>query len=230
MLAIWTTRAGSSSGTSTVMAAALLALVLPAAAVSGSDAEPLAMQWSRGPPLPVPYVSTTATALPNGRVLLAGGSTPQTSRRNANTYLFNPLTGNQSTAWSSHEEFPYTLLMNGGIFQFTTSSPTTVLAVGTLFGTDGNNGFQSTIDISTVTWGSVITTNDVARIGGFSLITLPNGSTVIFGGTPPGHLDTPTSMLSSAAIQTPNTSTWTPIAEMPASRAYGRAAALQDGR
>ena len=57
--------------------------------------DPLSKAWSAGPRLPEPSADASATRLPDGQVLLAGGWTPESGSRTGPTratWLFNPST------------------------------------------------------------------------------------------------------------------------------------------
>ncbi len=149
----------------------------------------------------------TATLLPSGKILVAGGST------NALTELYDPATGSwtetggMNTARSAHRAV---LLPNGK-----------VLVAG---GFDGANYIASAeiYDPATGNWSSTGAMTTPRCLHTATL--LPNGKVLVAGGT--GNIQ----WLSSAEIYDPAVGTWTATRNMTSARVWHTATLLPNGK
>jgi len=173
-------------------------------------------------------INHTATLLPNGKVLVAGGtssvspySTPALSGINS-AEIYNPasgtwtLTGNLGAARTDHTA---TLLPNGN-----------VLVTGGVNGNALNVLSSSEIfDSSTGNWlgtGSLTST----RLG-HSATLLPDGTVLVVGGygAAVNAIEGTLSAETSAEIFNPANGSWTPTGSMSSAREYHTATLLQNG-
>jgi hypothetical protein len=162
----------------------------------------------------------TATLLPDGTVLVAGGvinadSNPQVDLSSAE--LYDPDTGNWTQTNSMRTarfDHTATLLTNG-----------TVLVAGG----DGASGPLSSVELyapATGTWNSINPMN-TARAAHTATL-LPNGDVLVTGGAG-GSLNA-LSVLSSAEIYNPGTGQWTPAQPMRTARVAHTATLLNNGK
>jgi Kelch motif/Galactose oxidase, central domain len=164
-------------------------LLAPLAAINGAIAKAApSTSGTSSPPMTVARASATATLLPNGKILIAGGFDSSTTATNA-TELYDPATNTLSADLPmSHArgEATATLLPNGK-----------VLIAG---GDDGTNALMSTelYDIGTKTFApgpSMI----AARFGAGATL-LANGKVLIAG----GNSSSPLEELSSTELYDPS--------------------------
>lgn len=190
---------------------AMLASATPAsAAASGS--------WALTGTMTSPRTSATATLLPNGKVLVAGGdSAPSDSTASAE--LYDPATG----TWAA----------TGQMTTARAGQTATLLASGKVLVAGGNTtGGYSTAsaelyDPATGTWAA--TGPMVSAPGsGATATLLPDGSVLVAGGccVPGGGLPT---ALASAQIYNPVSNTWAATATMSTGRDYATATLLGNG-
>lgn len=173
--------------------------------------------WTDVGQLSVPRAYGTATALPDGTILLVGGLDAGARDRTTTTAeLFEPATGRAMV-------LPQRVL--GRIHH------TATLVGGRVIVTGGVELFGKTVsaldrtdvyDVKTRTW-AVAGSLRQARTD-FGATALLDGRVFVTG----GH-DGPT-LLASSEIFDPATGTWTPAAPMPAARAQFTIATLPDGR
>ena len=155
--------------------------------------------------LNVRSVGQTATLLPNGKVLFAGGVTQESTTNTAE--LYDPatgqwsLTGNLSTARSGHTA---ALLQNGK-----------VLVAGGNIG-QGNTASAEVDDPNTETWRSTGSLNTPR--GGHTLTTLPNGNLLVSGGA------------GDAEIYNPATGLWSTTGSLNTARSHHTATLLSTGQ
>ena len=157
------------------------------------------------------------TLLPDGRVLVAGGSgsTERFGPKLASSELYDPAAGTWTVAGSMTERrhgHSATLLPNG-----------TVLVVG---GYDGRSNSAELYDPITGTW--TRTGNLPEPFLGHSDILLSNGTVLIAGGdvpTGPGAIGS-----AHAAVYDPASGTWTATGNMNTARLAQAATLLPDGR
>jgi WD40 repeat protein len=188
---------------STILFLSLLAflLVIPTPV---AHADPLGT-WSLTGSMNVNRENHTATLLPNGNVLVTGGSGAGTSAE-----LYDPssgiwtLTGSMNVARQAHTA---TLQPNGQVLVTGGSSPTT-LASAELY------------DPSSGTWSLTGTMNN-ARVGHTATL-LPNGQVLVAGGYLSGT--------SSAELYDPSSGTWTLTGTMNVGRYYDTATLLPNSQ
>ena len=159
----------------------------------------------------------TATLLPNGKVLVAGGAPDRNPNRDSgflsSSELYDPIKGTWTatgTMATTHASHTATLLPNGK-----------VLVAGTPYGRD--QAFSAEIyEPATGTWsatGALLKTrfNHTATL-------LPNGKVLVAGGG-----DSNLSPLSSAELYDPATGTWAATGSMTTARLVHTATLLPDG-
>jgi hypothetical protein len=204
----------------TCIGALASALILPAFAATAAAAAPSGLgppnTWVATGPLGVAQSGQTATLLPDGQVLIAGGGT-------ANAELYNPAT----RAFSPTAPAPVavrnataTLLGNGKV----------LLAGGLQGGHQVTNA--ELYDPGTGSWSATGAMN-VARSGQTATL-LPNGQVLVAGGGCNGHgfgcdFSSFAGTLSSAELYNPATGTWTLTGSMKAGREFFTATLLRDG-
>lgn len=165
------------------------------------------------PEMSIARFAHTATALPDGRVLVAGGFVQQGSAQGAEVYhpgngRFSPLPPMTVTR-HSHTA---TLLRDGRVLIVGGyGAGTTTLATAELFD-PATNSFVST--------GSLV----AARAGQVAVL-LQNGKVLVAGGLGPGW-----SFLSSAELYDPSTGRFTPTGSMTVARESHVGVRLLDGR
>ena len=201
---------------------ALVGLMIGVAFMSGPtsfvSAQAVAPSWSFTGNLSTARSGHTATLLPNGKVLVAGGSNrgfgfPAALFNSAE--LYDPATGtwsstgNLNTARADHTA---TLLFNGKV----------LVAGGGYFGHPQLNGFNSAelYDPATGEW-STISTLNAARHSHTATL-LPNGKVLVVGGYSNGWVN-------SAELYDPATGTWS-SAGNPGTHSDHTATLLPDGK
>jgi N-acetylneuraminic acid mutarotase len=159
----------------------------------------------------------TATLLPNGKVLVTGGSvgfSPEFIDATTNTAeLFDPATGTWTLTGSMHtarEFHTATLLANGK-----------VLVTG---GIDGSNVFSSSELFDTVTGTWTIAESMRSPRAGHAATLLANGKVLVAGGFDG------TNTLSNAELYDPATGHWSPAGAMSDVRLFHTATLLSNGK
>lgn len=169
--------------------------------------------WTAGANLVNPRYGHTATLLPDGKVLVAGGAS-QSNTRLTSAELFDPAT-NLWTATGSmlsgHNRHTATLLPNGKVL---------LVGAGTL---GSNNLFNNAelYDPATGAWamtGSTVQTRDF-----HTAVLLGNGRVLVMG-------NIGSSSGASAEIYDPTTNTWTATAPLTTARNYAAAVLLPNGK
>ncbi|MGI8329748.1 DUF6603 domain-containing protein [Actinomadura scrupuli] len=192
--------------------------------------DPLTGTWSLTPSaMHVPRFGHTATALPDGRLLVAGGVGARAAGRAgtlASAELFDPVGGGwtetapMTDARSGHRAVP----LPGG----------RVLVVGGVLATDRTDvalAYCEIYDPATGTWtptGSLHTPRS-----GHQATVLADGTVLVTGGDARGGaVRGPFSpaALASAERYDPGTGVWTPVRDMPGGRTRHRAVLLRSGR
>ena len=159
----------------------------------------------------------TATLLPNGLVLVAGGygSTPLASAE-----LYNPATGKftaTGTMITARSGDTATLLPDGR-----------VLMVGG-YGSSGN--VLASAELYDPKTGTFISTGSMAtERGGQTATLLPDGRVLIAGGTDSADDSLAANILASAELYDPKTGTFSPAGSMATARQLQTATLLRDGR
>jgi N-acetylneuraminic acid mutarotase len=181
--------------------------------------DPATGAWSVTGSLNTPRYLHTATLLPNGKVLVAGGitnTTPPDFGVTTSAELYDPVTGTWSVTGSLNiARFWYTatLLQNGKV----------LVAGGGGSGVGDNSA--ELYDPATGTWST--TGNLIATRYGQTATLLQNGKVLIAAGSNDGDL---ASTLASAELYDPVTGTWSATANLNASRISHTATLLSDGR
>jgi hypothetical protein len=177
----------------------------------------LAMGWDNAGEMVADRYTHTATLLPDGKVLVAGGSTGINENPfYSSAELYDPATGTWSATGSmgtARQAHTATLLPNGTI----------LIAGGATDITDtGSLSSSETYDPSTGTWtatGSMGTTRSW-----HTATLLPNGKVLIAGGS--GN----TGVLSSAELYDPDTGLWSATGSMGTARHFPFATLLPSGK
>ncbi len=169
--------------------------------------DPATGTWSAPCSMSVAHAAHTATLLPTGKVLVAGGNNNSTGVL-AVSELYDPvtgtwtLTGPMHTARSAHTTV---LLLNGK-----------VLAMGG-FGVSGSLATSEIYDPSTRTW-TMSGTMTTARVH-FTATLLPNGSVLAVGGGG-----------STSELYDPATEMWKEVGTLNFARSYHSATLLPNGK
>ncbi|HXJ74784.1 MAG TPA: kelch repeat-containing protein, partial [Candidatus Dormibacteraeota bacterium] len=172
-------------------------------------------------PLAHARAAHTATLLPNGKVLIAGGATNNYAAAISSVEIYDPSTGTVSGTGSmttNRVEHTATLLANGK-----------VLVIGGC--TNGNPGTPTIASAelynpATGLWAAtgVMTTNRSHH----TATLLPNGKVLVAGGA--RSYNSFSNALSSAEIYDPNTGTWRPTASMIGAHSSHGAILLPNGK
>jgi len=182
--------------------------------------DPATGTWSLTASLNVPRSFSTATLLPNGKVLVAGG-TSSPSSVTATAELYDPatgtwsLTGNLNTTRFWHSA---TLLQNGK-----------VLIAGGHGGQDGPRHSAELYDPASGTWsvtGRLLNTGGAGRIMHTATL-LQNGKVLVVGGIDGDDFEV---SFSSAELYNPDTGTWSVAGSLSTTRALHTATLLQNGK
>jgi Galactose oxidase, central domain/Kelch motif len=155
----------------------------------------------------------TATLLPSGKVLVAGGAS-SASTRLSSAELYDPTTGLWSATGSmlsGHQQHTATLLPNGK-----------VLVVGT--GSFGSNGLYNHAELYDPATGAWTPTGAVIKNRDFhSAVLLSNGKVLVMGGNSNGFV-------LAAEIYDPTTNTWAATANLTVRRDFASATLLPNGK
>ena len=158
----------------------------------------------------------TATLLPNGKVVVAGGQDYSSSNALASAELYDPAsgtwtaTGRLATARAYHTA---TLLPNGKVL---------------VAGGAGNSGILTSAELYDPASGTWTATGSLAaaRYGHTATLLLPNGKVLVAGG-----IDvTGNTVLASAELYDPASGTWTATGSLATARAYHTATLLPNGK
>jgi N-acetylneuraminic acid mutarotase len=188
----------------------------PAAAVTLTNTElfdPLAGTWTLGPLLNTAREYHTATLLPSGKVLVAGGYDYNGINAFGSAELYDPaagtwtLTGSMTTARAGHTA---TLLPCGK-----------VLVVGGGYGSSVITSAEL-YDLATATWAATSTLNFGRRYHSATL--LPNGQVLVAGGEDANGLP-----VSSTEVYDPALATWTVTRSLTATREHYTTTLLPNG-
>jgi hypothetical protein len=193
------------------LVAVMLAAAAPAsAAASGS--------WAQTGAMTSPRTSATATLLPDGKVLVAGGFTPQAGST-ASAELYDPAAG----TWAATG--PMTIARSG---QTATLLPGgKVLVAGGIYPSEAGAASAELYDPATGTWAA---TGPMASApgSGATATLLPDGSVLVAGGCCVPGPGLPTA-LASAQIYNPVSNTWAATASMSTGRGNATATLLGNG-
>lgn len=207
---------------------ALRALMFPVAALalvaalslSGTTSSAASTTWTATDPLPTQRASATATELPNGKVLFAGGisskSVPQHS-----AYLYDPV----KQKWAATapmltaRAFDIAVLLQNGM----------VLVAGGYTKDSSGFGYTATAEVfnpSTTTW-SAVPSMSTPRAE-FAATLLADGRVLVAGGVN-SAANISGINLDSAEIYDPGANSWTPTPTMPTQRSDFTASRLANG-
>ncbi|MFH0899038.1 MAG: kelch repeat-containing protein [Pseudomonadota bacterium] len=172
------------------------------------------MTWRIAPSLTNERGSHTATLLPNGRVLVAGGNNNSSYLTGAE--LFDPVQNSWRAVDSMNDarwDHTATLLSNGKVL---------------VVGGNGIGGFLSSAELYDPAADVWTSAQPMARTRGYHAATLlPNGKVLVAGGC---SIHNDLVALSSAELFDPMTNTWSEVASMTNARYYHTATLLSDGR
>ncbi len=182
--------------------------------------DPATGTWSLTGSMDVPRYHSTATLLPNGKVLVAEGITSRTSVT-ATAELYDPATGTWSLTgditttrfWHSA-----TLLRNGKL-----------LIAGGHSGQDGPRHSAELYDPASGTWsvtGRLLNTGGAGRMMHTATL-LQNGKVLVAGGIDGDDFEVG---FSSAELYNPDTGTWSVAGSLSTNRALHTATLLQNGK
>jgi len=141
-------------------------------------------------------LAATATLLPNGEVLLAGGTDITSGTALSSAELFDPSTltfANTGTMVSARQNYTATLLSNGKVLLVGGSDGSNALASAELFDPSNNSFAPSAGSLHTARWSHTATL-------------LPNGKVFITGGW-----DSTNQVLASAELYDPSTDSFSDI-------------------
>ncbi|MDE2238147.1 MAG: hypothetical protein KGK30_09675, partial [Elusimicrobia bacterium] len=181
----------------------------------GSVLPQLAAFSKLGASMGSPRVNETATPLPDGKVLLAGGSDGTSVL--SSSELYDPVARTFSQTGSLHEARDFhtaTLLINGRVLVtggFSTDSVST-----------GSTNSAELYDPASGAWTE--TSPLPVAVDHQTATLLPNGDVLVAGGSSNGAPQ------SAAEIYISTTGTWQPLPDMPVARSQHSATLLQDGR
>ena len=180
--------------------------------------------WSSTGSMSVGRFVFTATTLQNGKVLVAGGSTPDNTNTNT-ADLYNPATGTFTPTGSMHDArvgFAATRLPDGRVLVEGGVNNTTRVKTAEIY------------DPATGTW--FITASMKQPRSAHSAILLRDGKVLVSGGnmdrTPCTGTD-PTACVTTLAtseIYNPSTGTWTAVGEMTIPRSFHTTTLLANGK
>jgi hypothetical protein len=186
--------------------------------------DPVAGAWTFTGSMHDVRFQTAAALLPNGKVLVAGGSTNVSSVVPIRTAeLYDPATGTWTYTGSMSQErweFTLTLLTNGN-----------VMAAGG----SGTNGPVASVELYDPATGVWTPTGPLQTPRASQTATLlPNGKVLVAGGTGPDPIQSSTHpvdpVLASAELYDPITGTWTPTGSMGQPRQAHTATLLPNGK
>jgi N-acetylneuraminic acid mutarotase len=175
--------------------------------------DPASGTWTATGTMGTPRATATATLLPDGRVLVAGGLDGHNA--GASAELYDPTTGTWTATGSMRDaRFGHTatLLPNGR-----------VLVVGGFHGERIALASAELYDLASGTW---IATGSLsqARLLGHTATLLANGKVLVTGG------ESGTGWLATCELYDPASGTWTATGTMGTPRAIATATLLPDGR
>jgi hypothetical protein len=214
------------AGGATTLLATYQGNYVPGADIVLASAElydPITGQFSMTGSMTTAREDPTATLLPDGRVLIAGGSVQASSdgwKPTASAELYNPKTGKftaTGTMTTARSGDTATLLHDGRV----------LIAGG--FGSDGN--VLASVELYDPQTGSFSPTGSMATVRGDHTATLlPDGRVLIAGGADAPDDGLAANILASAELYDPKTGTFSPAGSMATARQLQTATLLLDGR
>ncbi len=169
-------------------------------------------QWSDGGSLPVSHYLASGTALPDGRVMISGGSHCYNCGPQVETEIYDPVTKTYESVPMSDERFNHLALL----IKVGTKSKVLVAA--------GGNSKSELFDLETKKW-SPVGDATAARVYAANHL-LPDGTALMAGG---GVVPT-TDPVDTAERFDPDSLTWKPAGKMAHAHAGAASQMLPDGR
>jgi hypothetical protein len=185
--------------------------------------DPVADKWSSAGNMIVGREEHTATLLPNGKVLVVGGTIPDghgSQFSQASAEIYDPAANKWSSAGSmkdARQDHTATLLPDGKV----------LVVGGLLWGSSGLSTADPGTEIydpATNTWASAA--NPVAPRAEHTATLLPNGKVLVVA----GFGFSASSRVATAEIYDPNSNTWSPAATLADGRRFHNATRLQNGK
>jgi hypothetical protein len=168
--------------------------------------DPTTNSWSAAASMSTPRDRATATLLPNGKVLVAGGLDNELGPPLASAEIYNPSTNTWSPTGS----------MAAGRYW----ADATLLGNGKVLVAGGSHSSAELYDPSSGTWSS--TGGMAVARGGYPAVLLKNGRFLAAGGD--------TTDYTSTEVYDPEAGSWTTAGNMVAARNYHAAALLSSGK
>ena len=181
---------------------------------SSSSVEPTAAFWTVTASLPTPHYGHTATLLPDGKVLVAGGLITAINSATATAWLYDPSRGTWTTTGNMVMPRSFataTLLLSGKV----------LVAGGNVSDSLGDTTSAELYDPSTGTWRA--TGNMVRPHSQATATLLANGHVLVAG----GGTSIPTT--ATAELYNPDTGSWTATGNMTTPRMDHTATQLPNG-
>ncbi len=182
--------------------------------------DPVSETWTETGPLQTARYDFTATLLPDGKVLVAGGANTVTNTATAE--LYDPASGSWTPTENLNQARAYhtaTLLPDGQVM-VSGGTSNSFFVPGTRSSIELYNPAQGTWTLG----GTMFQ----ARLGHTATL-LPNGKVLLAGGITNGPPSPPTTPFSSTEIYDPLTGSSSPAASMHSTRAFQTATLLPNG-
>jgi hypothetical protein len=163
-----------------------------------------------------------ATLLPNGTVLVAGGTAPCGTTAQCPTTaaeIYDPAAG----TWASTSTSLYAATYPPGYFQATVLPDQTALALGAVNGVESSTPVAEIYNMTAGTWASVA----APTFGPNTATLLPDGTVLAAGGGV--TVGESADILDTAEIYTPSAATWAQTGSMNDAREVSTATLLADG-
>lgn len=183
--------------------------------------DPASGVWSLLPPMSVARVHHTATLLPNGEVLIAGGATTyygEAGSVTASAEIFNP----HSNSWLATAPMSHPRYVDGAALL----KDGRVLVVGGWYATRSSDPSHETAEIYDPATGHWIAAAPMAHPRAeFGLVALPDGRVLAAGGVDPAY-----KVQASSELYDPATGLWGTTGALAVATVWPAMQALPDGR